>query len=320
MDNHTQGKGGPRHHAGVEARVQALLTAHGHVCTTGQLRGVDVDELTVARLVRTGQLVRIRRGLFAEGSVWRKATPEEQLALCARAALAERPDAAASHMSATVLHGLPAWGGPAGQVDIVCSTPRRRHRSGIVLHPWPEGIEPVSIDRAAALPLPVAIVQVIVEHGVIPGLVCLDRALHDKRVSIDAILQAGDDLALGQRARRRLALAVGSADAKCESVGETRTRILITDFGLEHRTQVNIHDAHGFVGRVDFLLGERVVVEFDGMIKYEGAEGRRALQEEKVREDRLRAAGYIVVRLIWSDLDNPKRVFDLIQRALHQAA
>lgn len=304
----------------MDARTRALLTAHGQVCTTSHLNEAGVDDLTVARLVRTGTLVRIRRGLFAFGPVWREATPEQRLALCTRAALLDRPGAAASHTSATVLHGLPLWGATISTVDVVCSTPRRRLRSGIGLHPWPAGIMPVVVDGQSVLPVPVAIVQVVVEHGVVPGLVCLDRALHERRITTDAVAKAGDDLALGPRSRRRLELVIDGSDPECESVGETRTRVLLTDLGLAVRSQVEIHDARGFVGRVDFLLGDRVIVEFDGMVKYAGADGRRALQEEKTREDRLRAAGYVVVRLVWSDLDRPARVFELVRHAMRQAA
>lgn len=96
--------------------------------------------------------------------------------------------------------------------------------------------------------------------------------------------------------------------------------MLLVDLGLPLRSQVDIHDGDGFIGRVDFFVGERVVVEFDGMVKYGGADGRRALQAEKAREDRLRAAGYVVVRLVWSDLDDAGRVHALIQRALGRAA
>ena len=120
-------------------------------------------------------------------------------------------------------------------------------------------------------------------------------------------------------ARQRLAQLLREADPACESVGETRTRVLLRDLGLEVRSQVRISDARGLIGRVDFLVGERVVVEFDGMVKYGGAEGRRALQAEKAREDRLRDAGYVVVRLVWADLDDPQRVRDLVQRAIRRA-
>ena len=78
-------------------------------------------------------------------------------------------------------------------------------------------------------------------------------------------------------------------------------------------------DDAGEIGRVDFVVG-RVVVEFDGSVKYEGAEGRAALVNEKRREDRLRALGYAVVRVVWADLDHPERVATAVRRAVSLAA
>ena len=63
---------------------------------------------------------------------------------------------------------------------------------------------------------------------------------------------------------------------------------------------------------VDFLLEDhRLVIEFDGFVKY----GRRApldtsptpadvLFAEKVREDRIRSMDYVVVRVVWRDLED----------------
>ncbi len=306
--------------AGIDDRTQAVLAARGQVCTTGQLRSIEVDEAAAARLVRAGSLVRLRRGLYVSGPTWRTASPEQRLALCARAALLGRPGSAASHGSAAVLHGLPLWGVPTSLVDLVCTTPRRRVRSGIRLHPWPEGVAAESVEGASVLPVGVAIVQVALEHGAVPALVCLDRALHEERVTSDALTAAGEALGLGRRSRRRLERVVAAGDPACESVGETRTRVLLIDLGLPVRSQVEIRDEDGFVGRVDFLVGDRVVVEFDGMVKYAGADGRHALQAEKAREDRLRAAGYVVVRLVWADLDHPERVLELIRRASRRDA
>ncbi len=82
-----------------------------------------------------------------------------------------------------------------------------------------------------------------------------------------------------------------------------------------------ISDESGcFVGRVDFLVAGRVVVEFDGAVKYAGAEGRDGLIAEKRREDRLRALGYEVVRLTWDDLAHPERVLGAIRAALLRRA
>jgi len=79
--------------------------------------------------------------------------------------------------------------------------------------------------------------------------------------------------------------------------------------------QAEIRDAAGrLIGRVDFLLCGRLIVEFDGTTKY--GEGAGAVVAEKWREDRLRACGYQVVRVGWADLDQPQATADRIWRAL----
>jgi very-short-patch-repair endonuclease len=81
--------------------------------------------------------------------------------------------------------------------------------------------------------------------------------------------------------------------------------------------QAEIRDVGGrLVGWVDFLFREqRLIVEFEGRVKYDGADGRDALFREKRREDALRALGYQVVRLIWRDLHDPALVGRLITHA-----
>lgn len=67
---------------------------------------------------------------------------------------------------------------------------------------------------------------------------------------------------------------------------------------------------------MDFLLEDRVVVEFDGMLKYENPAD---LAAEKLREDRLRALGYEVVRLTWADLADAEVVRAKVEAARERA-
>jgi very-short-patch-repair endonuclease len=107
------------------------------------------------------------------------------------------------------------------------------------------------------------------------------------------------------------------ADQRSESVGESRARLLLHAIGFEPTPQVEIRDQQGrLIGRVDFLLErQRVIVEFDGLIKYADANGRAALAAEKSREDRMRALGYEFVRLTWADLSRPAAVNRLMRQA-----
>jgi very-short-patch-repair endonuclease len=111
--------------------------------------------------------------------------------------------------------------------------------------------------------------------------------------------------------------AVRLADARSESVGESRARLLLNALGFWPTPQIEIRDQDGRpLGRVDFLLeNERVIIEFDGLMKYADANGRQALAAEKSREDRLRALGHEFVRLTWADLSRPPT----IERMLHHA-
>lgn len=70
------------------------------------------------------------------------------------------------------------------------------------------------------------------------------------------------------------------ADARSESPGESRTRLLLGSLRLGTAVpQVEIRDAEGYlVGRVDFLYEQqRTIVEFDGLVKYGDADGRVAV-------------------------------------------
>ena len=113
--------------------------------------------------------------------------------------------------------------------------------------------------------------------------------------------------------------AIALADPASESVGETRTRLLLRDLGFEVVSQRVLADGRRFVGRVDLLVEGIVVVEFDGLVKYAGQDGRSALAAEKARESAIVDLGYEVVRLVWADLANPAEVSRRVRLALARA-
>jgi hypothetical protein len=112
------------------------------------------------------------------------------------------------------------------------------------------------------------------------------------------------------RGARTASRVVAFADGRAESVGESLTRVRMAEDGLpEPELQQTLRDGRGVVGRVDFLFRRYfTVVEFDGMVKYKvpegvtGADAAAILVAEKLREDRIRALGYEVVRLTWPDI------------------
>ncbi|MFZ1286441.1 MAG: hypothetical protein WAR57_05315 [Candidatus Phosphoribacter sp.] len=151
------------------------------------------------------------------------------------------------------------------------------------------------------------------------AVVALDAAVRQRLCTLAEVAavvarhEAGCRVGIG-RARRLLDL----VDPLAESPGESRLRLLLVTLGLTVRSQVLIHATNGRpIGRVDILVDDWVIVEFDGRVKYVNA---AVLWDEKRREDALRALGYEVVRVTWADLEHPERVASLIRAARCRAA
>ncbi len=170
---------------------------------------------------------------------------------------------------------------------------------------------------AASFTPAMAVVQSAALVGVTAGVAAADAALHSGQVTRNDLEVALRVARLGP-GRGDARAAVELSDQRAESPGESWARVLFVSLGLPTvEPQVVIRDARGrFVGRVDFLFrAQRTVVEFDGLVKYGGADGRQALIDEKRREDALRLLGYQVVRLTWRDLHDPALVARVIRDA-----
>ncbi|WP_377645033.1 type IV toxin-antitoxin system AbiEi family antitoxin domain-containing protein [Oryzobacter terrae] len=299
----------------------SLAATRGGVLTTRDADLLDVDAHGLAALVRSRDLVRVRQGAYVLGTVWGDAHADERLALRCRAVLRSRTQAgrveAATHQSALALHGLPVHGAPLDVVDLAGRVTRARLRAGLRVRPTDERIDVVEVDGLRVAVVGAALAQVALCDGRDPFVVAGDRALASRAVDAAEI-----DAWIGRlsETRRELVRAtrwLSQLDAASESVGETRARLLLHDLGHPTTSQVRVADAAGVVvARVDLLVGDRVVIEFDGLVKYDGPGGRAALAAEKRREDLLRSLGYEVVRLTWADLSRPRRVDALVRAAL----
>jgi len=126
---------------------------------------------------------------------------------------------------------------------------------------------------------------------------------------------------------RRAARVIAFADGRSESVGESRSRVLIQRLGLPPPDlQIRLRRPDGsLVGRCNSGWREqRTVGEFDGRGKYGrllrgGQAPGDAVFEEKVREDAIRDAGWSVARWTWVDIGTPRLVGDRLGRAFFRA-
>lgn len=88
---------------------------------------------------------------------------------------------------------------------------------------------------------------------------------------------------------RRLRLLLDEADGVAESITESVALFRLRRLGLRPRQQVHVAG----VGDVDFLLGERLVIEVDGKAFHDDEE---RFERDRQRDARLSARGYRVLR------------------------
>lgn len=145
------------------------------------------------------------------------------------------------------------------------------------------------------------------EWSLVDAVVSIDAGLHDGLVTNEqletAVRTASHWAGIGAAG-----WALSLSDGRAESPLESRGRLALVAAGFPRpELQVEIHDASGFVARVDaWYDAQAVAIEFDGRVKYLDPSGGRSpgevLWKEKLREDRLRQLGVRVLRLVNGDV------------------
>ena len=287
-----------------------------------ELLAAGFSDKELRRMRRAGELSTVRPGTYVQG-----ASPDDAQArhlLLVHAAMAElAPDAVVSHVSAALLHGLPVWGIPLERVHVTRGR-RSGGRRGDRVHVHAAPLEPEEIVTIGGVAVTsVARTLVDLARGVPfeQAVVVADAALHRHLVGA-----AGLAVVLEHRTRwpglpaARRALAF--ADARSQSVGESRSRVAMARAALPApvlQWEVRRHDGR-FVAQVDFGWPTLSTVgEFDGRIKYgrlvqPDEDAAEVLYREKLREDELRAEDLGVVRWGWTDLDRFSSVAERLQR------
>lgn len=242
--------------------------------TYRQLRDDGWSRHRIDSAVRSGTLVRLRRGRYAVASVESKARD----AGC----LGGRLDCV------SLLSALGVFVLRADRLHVQFDREASRipeRPAGVVAH-WR-----ASLARPGDLhaDLVEALRQAVVCQGPRAGIASVDSALHGgliTDVEVDAVFDG-----LPRRYRRLR----GLVDSSAESGPETFVRLILRALGAPYETQVRLRG----VGRVDFVVGGWLIVECDSRAHHSSWEE----QLRDRRRDRAAAAlGYVTLRLVAEDI------------------
>lgn len=278
-------------------------------------------------MTRMGQLVRLRRGVYASpGPEPLDAEARHRLLVAATLPLLA-PDAVLSHRSAAVVLGLPVVG-ELRRVEVTrAAVTSGKRRGSVHVSAAPLPAEDVTVVEGLPVTTPArTVVDLARRLPFGPAVAAGDAALRQglSRTELEGVLlsSAGrPGLAAARRVCRFL-------DGRSESAGESLSRVALHRLGLAPSTlQLEVHDDAGaLVARCDFgWEEERILGEFDGRVKYgrllrPGQEPGDVVWAEKQREDALRDLAWQMVRWTWADLDRESVIGERLRRAARRAA
>lgn len=256
----------------------AEIVRRGGLMATHELHEVGYDRRAIAAAVLSRRVLRVRQG-------WYSAPDTHRLLLSAA-----RVGGPATCVTALALRGV--WTPqPAATLHVACKAHDARLRG-----PRDSRIRIVSSDpvRVHWRHLPASGSRLMLDplESLRDATSCVDA--ETLAVMADSVLHRHPELHAEWRvfceslpAARRSALL--SADGICESGIETLTWLRIRDLPVELRRQVRI----GRIGRVDFVVGERLIIEVDGEAYHTDP---RQFESDRARDALLATRGYIVLR------------------------
>lgn len=294
-----------------------------HAVRTSHFRTNGLPYARIARRRDSGEITRLRTGVFVPTDEWKALGPVNRHRLLVTETFSLlKSDALASHWSSAVLHGIPCLGSPPDRVHVTdvrnggqTSAHVRHHRerrqppSAFV-----DGVPCTSpartaIDLARTLPFDA-------------GLIAMDHVLYRRLATAEEI--AAELEAIGRvRGSARARLVAEHATNLAESPGESLSRARMIQLGaLLPILQKEFWDDRGLIGRTDFWWEALMMVgEFDGASKYgvgdkaPQADASDVVYREKLREDRIRAQGAGFVRWGWDDALSIPRFTRLLVKA-----
>jgi len=263
--------------------VSTFVRAAGGCVSTRRLRDAGIADDTLRAAVAAGDVLRIRRGWYVIPDL-----PDERMGAAAAGG-------AVSCVSALRMYGVWVLGDQG--LHVRCA-PGTSHGNGVHRRHLGSGaIQVGGIDDIGAA-LSVASRCMPLEGAV----ASVDSALNRGLVSTSVV-----QLVCPERVWKL-------TDPRSESGVETIARLRLRSHRLRVRTQVAIEG----VGRIDLVIGDRLILEVDGRAWHDRPGD---FENDRARDRELISRGYVVVRasyrqvLEWTQLE--AQILGLVQRREH---
>lgn len=297
--------------------------------TRAHARSEGMEDRQIRCMIRSGQWVRLRKGIYAADHHWAAARsdPIQWHALhCAAVLLALTPRYLVAGPSAARLYGLPFLVEPPPEVVLLTEAPivHGIHRDGYLLRQAP--CDPSQMSTRFGIPLTSparTLLDLACELPFMAGVVPTDAALHRRLVTsgeLDAVLRTAEGRPNVERAREVFAF----ADGRAESPLESASRVVFHQHGLMPADiQVTRMLSSGREVRLDFLWDDPLGGEADGLNKYEPTADRSTLEIvrlEKAREEDIRDDGLEMIRWGWPEVHKPHLLIERLRRGQARAA
>lgn len=317
-----------------------------HLISAQDLRRTTGDTRSLSRRYARGELVRVRKGVYADKEEWVSLAPWERYLQTVRAVDLELPGSTFCLNSAIAVWNLALLAVP-GYVHLAGAsrghTGRKQsttsaacnnfgvtgieHISAYGVHRHPGHPAAVEYAGLQVTPLPETVVEVIARESFAAGVVLADHAISSRRPSgpalcTDELLDKASRLPSGAR-RDWVAKVLDFASPESESAGESLSRAQMHLLGFPApMLQATFRQGGSLLARTDFFWPKyRLIGEFDGDAKYLSDDylgtgtARQTVLAEKKREDRLRAAGFRFVRWDWATASDATRFAACLRRA-----
>lgn len=277
-----------------------------------------VSAKQIEALLRAGEWVPVRRGAYTTRAVMDSLDAAGRHVLVVRAVVGNLSGrVVVTGTSALAVRGVPLWGIDLQIVHVAREQRFAARTDAYVVHhvaPMPE-CQLVEIDGLLVPLAERSVVDAARSVSFESGVVLADGAKRLMLCDADiakSIVESQRDWPGSLNAARVLRFADGAA----ETVGESRSRVMMARIGLpKPQLQKRLYKADGtFLARTDFFFEEyNTVGEFDGKQKYgrslyeksgriEDVDLGEVLWSEKLREDAIRDEGNEMVRWVWLDV------------------